>query len=82
VQREIAYREVGAFIHVERLWNNLLASQTFTFSLFDPCKQHPALATSVMRRLVPDLVGEVTHVRFGHSPGRGNPAFTADHLAS
>jgi hypothetical protein len=81
VQREIAYREVGAFIHAERLWNNLLASQTLTFSLFGPCKQHPALATAVMRRLVPDLVGEVTDLRFEHSPGRGHPAFTADNTA-
>jgi hypothetical protein len=35
-----------------------------------------------MRRLVPDLVGEVTGVRFEHSPGRGHPGFTADHTAS
>jgi pimeloyl-ACP methyl ester carboxylesterase len=34
-----------------------------------------------MRRLVPDLVGEVTDVRFEHSPGRGHPAFTADNTA-
>ena len=34
-----------------------------------------------MRRLVPDLVGEVTEVRFEHSPGRGHPGFTADHTA-
>jgi hypothetical protein len=73
VQREIAYREVGAFIHAERLWNNLPASQTLTFSLFGPCKQHPALATAVMRRLVPDLVGEVTDVRFEHSPAEATP---------
>ena len=34
-----------------------------------------------MRRLVPDLVGEVTDVRFEHSPGRGHPGYTADHTA-
>jgi hypothetical protein len=34
-----------------------------------------------MRRLVPDLVGEVTDVRFEHSPGRGHPGFTADNTA-
>ena len=81
VRHEIAYCEVGAVIHVERLWTNLLASQALTFNLFGPFKQRPALATAVMRRLVPDLVGEVTDVRFEHSPGRGHPGYTADHTA-
>ncbi len=81
VLHEIAYREVGAVINVERLWTNLLASQALTFNLFGPFKQRPALATAVMRRLVPDLVGEVTDVRFEHSPGRGHPSYTADYSA-
>jgi len=81
VQHDIAYREVGAVIHTECLWNNLLTSQALTFNLFGPFKQRPALATAVMRRLVPDLVGEVTDVVFEHSPGRGHPGFTADHTA-
>jgi hypothetical protein len=34
-----------------------------------------------MRRLVPDLVRDVTEIRFEHSPGRGHPAYTADHTA-
>ena len=34
-----------------------------------------------MRRLVPDLVGAVTDVRFEHSPGRGHPGYTADYTA-
>jgi hypothetical protein len=81
VQYEIAYRELGAVIYVDRLWNNLLTSQALTFNLFSPFKRNLALATAVMRRLVPDLVGEVTGVRFEHSPGRGQPRFTADHTA-
>ncbi len=81
VLHEIAYREVGAVINVERLWTNLLTSQALTFNLFGPFKQRPALATTVMRRLVPDLVGEVTEVRFEHSPGRGHPGYTADYTA-
>jgi len=81
VQYEIAYREVGAVIHVERLWCNLLTSQALTFNIFGPFKQRPSLATAVMRRLVPDLVGEVTDILFEHSPGRGHSAFTADHTA-
>jgi hypothetical protein len=81
VRYEIAYREVGAVIYVERLWNNLLTSQALVFNLFGPFKQNLELATAVMRRLVPDLVGEITDVRFEHSPGRGHPGFTADHTA-
>ena len=81
VLHEIAYREVGAVINVERLWTNLLTSQALTFNLFGPFKQRPALATTVMRRIVPDLVGEVTDVRFEHSPGRGHPGYTADYTA-
>ena len=81
VQYEIAYREVGAVIHTERLWNNLLSSQPLTFNLFGPFKQRPSLATTVMRRLVPDLVADVTEVLFEHSPGRGHPRYTADHTA-
>ena len=34
-----------------------------------------------MRRLVSDRVHDVTEVRFEHSPGRGHPAYTADHTA-
>lgn len=81
VRHAVAYREIGAVIDVERLWTNLLTSQALAFSLFGPLLQQPALATAVMRRLVPDLVGEVTDVRFEHSPGRGHPGFTADHTA-
>jgi hypothetical protein len=81
VQWEIAYREVGAVIHTERLWNNLLTSQALTFNIFGPLKQRPALATTVMRRLVPDFVADVTEVLFEHSPGRGHPRYTADHTA-
>ncbi len=81
VQWEIAYREVGAVIYVDRFWNNLLTSQALVFNLFGPFKQNLGLATAVMRRLVPDLVGEVTDVRFEHSPGRGHPGLTADHTA-
>jgi PD-(D/E)XK nuclease superfamily protein len=34
-----------------------------------------------MRRLVPDLVGDVTDILFEHSPGRGHSTYTADHTA-
>ncbi|MFL5280952.1 MAG: PGN_0703 family putative restriction endonuclease, partial [Rhodopila sp.] len=78
---EIAYREVGAVIYVDRLWTNLLTSQALVFNLFGPFKQNLALATAVMRRLMPDLVGEVREVLFEHAPGRGDPRYTADNTA-
>ena len=81
VQSEIAYREVGAVIHVERLWCNLLTSQALVFNLFGPFKQRPALATAVLRRLVPEFVADVTDILFEHSPGRGHSIYTADHTA-
>ena len=79
MQYEIAYREVGAVIHTEHLWTNLLTSQALTFNLFGPFKQRAALATNVMRRLVPDLA-DVTEVLFEHSPDRGHPRYTAYRL--
>jgi hypothetical protein len=65
----------------ELLWCNLLTSQALVFNLFGPFKQRPALATTVMRRLMPDLVADVAEVLFEHSPGRGHPRYTADHTA-
>jgi hypothetical protein len=81
VRHELAYSEVGAAIDAERLWSNLLSSQALAFGLFGPLKLEPALATAVLGRLFPDLVGAVTDILFEHSPGRGEPAFTGDRTA-
>ena len=81
VRREVAYREVGAFIESERLWGNLLASQPLAFSLLLPLKRDLPLATAVFTRLLPDFVGTVSDLLFEHSPGRGNPAYTGDNTA-
>jgi hypothetical protein len=55
--------------------------KALAFSILGPFKQNLAPAAAIMRRLVPDMVGEMTDVRFQHSPGRGHPRFTADHSA-
>jgi hypothetical protein len=81
VRRELAYREIGAFIEPDRLWGNLLASQPLGFSLFGPLKTDLALATAVFRRLFPDFVEAITDIIFEYSPGRGDRAFTADNTA-
>src|SRR4029453_2694301 len=54
-RREVAYREVGAFIHEDRLWTNLLSSEPLTFNLFGPLRLDLTLASRVLRLLCPDL---------------------------
>ena len=81
VRRELTYREPGAVFDEERLWGNMLSSQTLAFSLFGPLKRSPALATAVLGRLFPDLVGVVTNVLFEHSPARCDPRFSGDRTA-
>lgn len=81
VRREIAYREIGAFIDEDRLRTNLLSSMPLAFNLFGPLKLDLTLATEVTRQLLPSFSGEITQVVFEHAPGRGNPAYTGDHTA-
>ena len=81
VRREVAWREVGAIIETDRLWGNLLSSQTLTFNLFGPLKRDLHLATVVFHALLPDLIGTVIDILFEHSPGRGDARFTADGTA-
>lgn len=81
VRRETAYREMGAIIDQERLWTNLLSSQPLAFNLFGPLKLNPEKANAFFRALFPDYVEQVEGIQFEHSPGRGDPSFTADHSA-
>ena len=81
VRRELTYREPGAVFDEERLWGNMLSSQTLAFSFFGPLKRSPALATAVLGRLFPDLIGVVTDVLFEHSPARCDPRFSGDRTA-
>lgn len=80
-RREVVYREVGAIIDQERLWTNLLSSQPLAFNLFGALKLNPDKANAFFRALFPDYVDRVEGIWFEHSPGRGDPAFTADHSA-
>lgn len=81
VRREVAYREDDALIDQERLYRNMVSSHPATFNVFGPLKLEPRLASSVARRLCPDLVRQATAVLFEHSPGRRHPAFTNDRTA-
>lgn len=81
VRREVAYREDDALIDQERLYRNMVSSHPATFNVFGPLKLEPRLASSVARRLCPDLVRQATAVLFEHSPARRHPAFTNDRTA-
>jgi hypothetical protein len=81
-RREVAYREPGALIEERRLWCNLLSSMGVTLNCFALLKLNTKLATKMLRALLPDLAdATVEEVLFEHSPGRGDPALTADYTA-
>lgn len=71
----------GKLIAEDRLLANLLSSQPLCFNLFGELQADRGLATRVFRELYPDRIGEVTAVRFEHSPGRGDPHYTGDRSA-
>ncbi len=79
--RALAYREPGAAYDISRLRTNLLSSQPLAFNLFGPLVADRALAVRLMAELFPGTLTEVTDILFEHSPGRGDPRFTADRTA-
>ena len=79
--RALTYREPGAAYDMGRLRTNLLSSQPLAFNLFGPLAADSALATRFMAELFPGTLAEVTDILFEHSPGRGDPRFTADRTA-
>lgn len=57
----------GGLVDERRLYNNLLSSQPMAFNFFGRLKRDPALASEIVRSLVPDIDG-VTDVLFEFSP--------------
>lgn len=78
---DLAYREPGALLDAERMHENLLSSAPLCFNLLAPLKTDPALARRVCASLAPGVLRAVSCLQFEHSPGRGDPAFTADGTA-
>lgn len=64
-----------------RIFDDLLSSQPLCFNLFGELQQDRALASRIVGELMDEPGAIVTAVRFEYSPGRGDPAFTADHSA-
>lgn len=79
--RECVYREVGAMIDEDRLWQNLLSSQPLCFNLFGPMKLDLAMATRFWAHVFPEHMTEVEAIFFEHSPGRADETFLGDHTA-
>jgi hypothetical protein len=80
-RRETAYREIGAMIDAERLATNLLSSMPLTFNLLAPWVHALERASGYLIELLPAFTGTARQLLFEHSPGRGNPKFTADYTA-
>jgi hypothetical protein len=80
-RRETAYREIGALIDAERLATNLLSSMPLTFNLLAPWGYSLERTSGYLIELLPAFTGSARQLLFEHSPGRGNPKFTADHTA-
>lgn len=75
---DLAYLEPGALVDRERMHSNLLSSMPLCFNLFAPLKLDRKLARRVFNQLAPGIAKDITHIQFEHSPGRGDPTFTAD----
>lgn len=71
----------GKLIEEDRLLANLLSSQPLCFNLFGELQADLGLASRVFRELFPERIGNVTAVRFEHSPGRGDARYTGDRSA-
>ena len=76
-----ARRSEGKLFGEPRIFNDLLSSQPLCFNLFGELKRDLALASRVLHRLVPDKIKTVHRIEFEHSPGRGDPRYTADRSA-
>lgn len=78
---DLAYREPGALIDIERMHANLLSSMPLAFNLLAPLKTDKKLARRVFNQLAPGAAKEITHIQMEHSPGRGDVTFTGDGTA-
>lgn len=83
VRREVQdpTRSAHKLYRQPRIFEDLLSSQPLCFNLFGQLQGDLRLASLVFSELL-DVAGlQVQAVEFEHSPGRGDPRFTADHSA-
>ena len=74
----ISKPELHQSIDHQRLWADLLWSPTLAFNLFGDLAADLALADRAVHAWWPDVPGTVSEVRFAHSPGWLDPAYTGN----
>lgn len=79
--RDVVYAERGALVDERRLATNPLSSSALTYNLGAFLKLHPDIAQRFIETLFPGHEGEISLIRFEHSPARGDRALTADGTA-
>ena len=75
-------KEPGAVLQKKRLWCNLLSSQPLCFNLFGALSEHvdDPRTTQALKAVWPDI-GQVTRIRYEHSPGRGPGQYLGNRTA-
>jgi hypothetical protein len=74
-QARVAVVEPHQSFDHQRLWADLLWSQTLAFNLFGDLAADLARADRAVHTWWPDAPGTVAEVRFAHSPGRFDPSY-------
>ncbi len=77
-QVRVSNPELHQSIDHQRLFADLLWSPTLAFNLFGDLAADLALADSAVHAWWPDVPGTVSEVRFAHSPGWLDPAYTGN----
>jgi len=73
VNRRMRNPEPHQMIRKRRLWSNLLSSMPMCFNLFGMLRQDKLKSSSLLRKWIPDIPGNLYAIRFEWSPGRSIP---------
>lgn len=60
---------------------NLLTSQALCFNLFGEFLEKKTVLLKIFNEIKPNLMDEITEIRFEYSPGRGDEKYLGDHTA-
>ncbi|HEV7887757.1 MAG TPA: hypothetical protein VGO92_09370 [Acidimicrobiales bacterium] len=77
----LSAKEAHQSLSEQRLWADLLSSTAMCFNLFGDLAADLRLADRAVHTLWPDVPGTVCAVRFEHSPGRLDRAYTGNLMA-
>lgn len=74
-------RSAGKLYSKPRIFNDLLSSQPLCFNLFGELRYDIPLLSQVVNELTNGRFAKLVKIEFEHSPGRGDPKYTADSSA-